>query len=47
MLIAVFNINTAYVILIFILLGIAVTLAGGKKTIEAAGADREEGGDGE
>ena len=46
-LIAVFNVNTAYVILLFIVLGIAVTLAGGKKTIEAAGADREEGGDGE
>ena len=47
-LIAVFNINTAYVILLFIVLGIAVTLAGGRKTIEAAGSsDGEEGGDGE
>ena len=47
-LIAVFNINTAYVILLFIVLGIAVTLAGGKKTMEAAeSTDVDEGGDGE
>ena len=46
-LIAVFNINTAYVILLFIVLGIASTLAGGSRAAEAADADRDEGGDGE
>ena len=49
-LIAVLNVNTAYVILLFIVLGIAVTLAGGKKTIDAADAseaDKDGGGDGE
>ena len=48
-LIAVFNVNTAYVILLFIVLGIIVTLAGGSKTIEAAetasGADTGAGKD--
>lgn len=50
-LIAVFNINTAYVILLFIILGIVVTLSGGSKVIAAADttassdADGEEGGD--
>lgn len=48
-LIAVFNVNTAYVILLFIVLGIIVTLAGGSKTIEAAetasGADAGAGKD--
>ena len=47
-LIAVFNINTAYVILLFIVLGIAVTLAGGNEVIAAAeSSDKDEGGDGE
>ena len=53
-LIAVFNINTAYVILFFIVLGIAVTFAGGNKAAAAAAehgeADGDEGaggGDGE
>ena len=48
-LIAVFNVNTAYVILLFIVLGIIVTLAGGSKTIAAAetaaGADAGAGKD--
>lgn len=48
-LIAVFNVNTAYVILLFIVMGIIVTLAGGSKTIEAAetasGADAGAGKD--
>ena len=43
-LIAVFNVNTAYVILLFIILGIAVTLSGGGKVIAAAEADEEKGG---
>ena len=56
-LIAVFNIDTAYVILLFIVLGIIVTLAGGGKAAGAAGTapgssgegetDRDGGGDGE
>ena len=47
-LIAVFNINTAYVILLFIVLGIAATLAGGNEVIAAAeSSDKDEGGDGE
>ena len=56
-LIAVFNIDTAYVILLFIVLGIIATLAGGGKAAGAAGtapgssgggaADRDGGGDGE
>lgn len=48
-LIAVFNVNTAYVILLFIVMGIIVTLAGGSKTIAAAetaaGADAGAGKD--
>ena len=46
-LIAVFNVNTAYVILLFIVLGIAVTFAGGSRAAEAADRERAEGGDGE
>ena len=38
-LIAVFNINTAYVILLFALLGIAVTFAGSRRAAGAAGAN--------
>ncbi|MBQ6623358.1 MAG: chromate transporter [Mogibacterium sp.] len=50
-LIAVFNINTAYVILLFIILGIAVTFSGRDKVITAADTthspdtDGEKGGD--
>ena len=57
-LIAVFNINTAYVILLFIVLGIAVTFMAGNKAVaaaeiddnraaDAASADKGGGGDGE
>ena len=49
-LIAVFNVNTAYVILLFIVLGIIVTIAGGSKAAGAAADDdagKEGGGDGE
>ncbi len=56
-LIAVFNVNTAYVILLFIVLGVIVTLAGGGKAAAAAdadggpsggsAADKDGGGDGE
>ena len=49
-LIAVFDINTAYVILLFIVLGIIVTIAGGSKAAGAAADDdagKEGGGDGE
>ena len=44
-LIAVFNVNTAYVILLFIILGIAVTVSGSNKAIAAAETDDEKGGD--
>ena len=43
-LITVLNVNTAYVILLFIILGIAVALSGGGKVIAAAEADEEKGG---
>jgi chromate transporter len=56
-LIAVMNINTAYVILMFIVLGLVVTAAGGQKSAEASASrlkkeevrisGDEEGGDGE
>ena len=49
-LIAVFNFNTAYVILLFIVIGIIATFAGGSKSIAAAGEeekDKDAGGDGE
>ena len=41
-LIGVLNINTAYVILLFVLLGIASALVGGKRTIAAASVDAAE-----
>ncbi|MBE6040455.1 MAG: chromate transporter [Clostridiales bacterium] len=44
-LIAVFNINTAYVILLFIILGIISTFIGSSKAA-ASGEDKSEGGDG-
>lgn len=44
-LIAVFNVNTAYVILLFIILGIIATYAGSRKA-DAPGEDKSEGGDG-
>ena len=51
-LIAVLNINTAYVILLFAVIGITVTMAGSRKAVTAAAAEDgaakdEEGGDGE
>ena len=49
-LIAVFDINTAYVILLFIVIGIIATFAGGSKAVAAAEAEEKEkdgGGDGE
>jgi len=49
-LIAVFDINTAYVILLFIVIGIIATFTGGSKAIAAAEAeekDKDGGGDGE
>ena len=48
-LIAVLRINTAYVILMFAVLGIAVTFARGRKTAAAAksGGQKEDGGGGE
>lgn len=49
-LIAVFDINTAYVILLFIVIGIIATFAGGNKAVAAAEAEEKEkdgGGDGE
>jgi chromate transporter len=49
-LIAVFNVNTAYVILLFIVIGIIATFAGGSKAVAAAEAEEKEkdgGGDGE
>lgn len=51
-LIAILKVNTAYVILLFALLGIAVTFAGSRKTVAAAegadaGAEADEGGESE
>ncbi len=52
-LIAVLNVDTAYVILLFMILGLAVTFAGGNKAASAAadaadpGSGSEKGGDGE
>lgn len=40
-LIAVFNINTAYVILLFLVLGIAAAFIGSRKAAEEEGGDRE------
>lgn len=40
-LIAVFNVNTAYVILFFVVLGVLVTIAGGKTAADAAEASDE------
>ena len=45
--IAVLNINTAYVILIFLLLGIASAVVGGKKAAAAESRIDEEGGESE
>ena len=42
-LIAVFNINTAYVILLFVLLGISSALIGGRRAAEHIAADTREG----
>lgn len=44
-LIAVFNINTAYVILLFLLLGIASALVGGRRARAAASGSEGGGGD--
>lgn len=52
-LIAVLNVDTAYVILLFMILGLVVTFAGGNKAASAAadaadpGSGSEKGGDGE
>lgn len=52
-LIAVLNIDTAYVILLFMILGLAVTFAGGNRAVSAAAdaadpdSGSEKGGDGE
>ena len=51
-LIAILKVNTAYVILLFAVLGITVTLAGSRRTVAAAegaaaGAEADEGGESE